>query len=438
MKTNPEFLRNVWLELTPHRIVGMPAALVAVFFLVYLLADINYLDPLRTTAMVIFFLLTLLWGTRLAGEALVNEVQDKTWDQQRMSSISPWSMSWGKLFGSTVYTWYGAAICLLMYIFAAFKLHQPEVITTVLFMVVVSVFSQSIALLTSLQTVKTYNRSASTGFMMAGILVSIPLLNLGLRDLGMVHWYDNYYRTFNFSLVSIACFTGWSLLGIHRRIRQELQFRNTPAYWFAFCVFTAFFLAGFASTSAFSEGVITARLLVAYLTFVLLAYGMMMAEDKNPVLIRRITAALQVRNWQNVFENTPAWLVTLLGVYALSLVLLVHNPTLTKFFPETLGIRSVVIAVALFLTRDILIFVFFNISSNRRRADVTAVFYLMMLYWLLPSILNALNLSSLNAVFLPFGPHNEMVSIVAAVIQVAVLLYLSIRRWGKLYTIKKN
>ncbi|MGD8642238.1 MAG: hypothetical protein PVG89_16490, partial [Gammaproteobacteria bacterium] len=129
---NPEFQRNVWLELTPHRVVSMPAVLVAVFFLVYLIAGDRYPDPLRITAMTIFFLLTLLWGSRLAGEALVNEVQDRTWDQQRMSSISPWSMSWGKLFGSTVFTWYGAAICLLAYFIAAIQSGEQEIIKTVL------------------------------------------------------------------------------------------------------------------------------------------------------------------------------------------------------------------------------------------------------------------------------------------------------------------
>ena len=94
MKISPEFQRNIWLELTSHRLVGMPAVLLAVFFLIYLVTGELFSDATRITAMTLYFLLALLWGTRLAGEALVNEIQDRTWDQQRMSSISPWSMSW--------------------------------------------------------------------------------------------------------------------------------------------------------------------------------------------------------------------------------------------------------------------------------------------------------------------------------------------------------
>jgi hypothetical protein len=430
---NPEFQRNVWLELTPHRVVSMPAVLVAVFFLVYLIAGDRYPDPLRITAMTIFFLLTLLWGSRLAGEALVNEVQDRTWDQQRMSSISPWSMSWGKLFGSTVFTWYGAAICLLAYFIAAIQSGEQEIIKTVLFMVFVSVFGQSIALLSSLQTVKSYHRSASTAFMVAGIIVSIPLISWAFQDIGTIQWYGTDYRPLNFLLVSVICFTAWSLLGIHRRIREELQFRNTPVYWFAFCIFVSFYLAGLVPARILGDEVTTVRLVVAYVTFISLAYLMVITEVKDPVLVRRIIAAVKARNWQSIFENTPAWLVTLAGVYVLCLVLLLHSSSLTHFLPQTVETKPVAAAVALFLTRDILLFIFFNMSANRRRADVTAIFYLLLLYWLIPSILNGLGMTSLNALLLPMGPHNEMVSIVAGAVQVGVLMYLSVRRWKQLY-----
>ena len=433
MTTNPEFLRNLWLELTPHRIIGMPAALAALFFLLYLIAGIDYLSTISTGSMTVFFLLTLLWGTRLAGETLVNEVQDKTWDQQRMSSIAPWSMSWGKLFGSTVFAWYGALICLIVYIFTAFQSGESDVILTAVFMVLVSIFAQAIAMLTSLQSVRSFHRSASTGFMVAGILVSIPLLNIGFRDAGSVQWYDNNYRTFYFLLIAVMCFTGWSLLGIYRKIREELQFRNTPVYWFSFCIFLAFFLAGLARTSTFGDSVITARLMIAYVTFIVLAYAMVIADEKNPILVKRIIAAIKLRNWKTVFENTPTWLATLAGIYMICFALLLHSSSLQHVFPKIVEIKSMAVAVALFVTRDILVFVFFNLSTNRRRADVTAVFYLLIFYWLVPSILSGLNLNTLNAVFWPIGPHNEMASIAAGVVQVAILGYLSIRRWNTLY-----
>ena len=42
MTRNPEFQRNLWLELTPHRLLGMPLVLGAIFLLVYLLSDRSF------------------------------------------------------------------------------------------------------------------------------------------------------------------------------------------------------------------------------------------------------------------------------------------------------------------------------------------------------------------------------------------------------------
>jgi len=433
MKMSPEFQRNLWLEMTQHRIIGMPTLLGAIFLLTYLIAGSHYPEPLQVIAMSIYFLLTLLWGTRLAGEALVTEVQDKTWDQQRLSSISPWAMSWGKLFGSTVFTWYGALCCLPVYIFAAWQAGEHDIIKTVLFMVVVSVFGQAVALLASLQSIKVYNRSATTGFMVAGLVVTFPIVSWGLKDAGYIIWYGNHYQPLDFLLIAVTCFGAWSLIGIHRRMRAELQFRNTPVYWLGFCIFMAIFISGFITETVHGQELMSMHLFTAYTTFIVLMYVMVIAEDKNPVIARRIVNAYQARAWTAFFENTPAWAVTLCGVYVLCLLLLIQASSLSSYVPGFTNLHAIVFAIALFVTRDVLLFIFFNMSTDRKRADAAAVFYLVVLYWLAPSILSGLNLSSLNAAFYPFGYHNKFVTIIAALVQVGVLVALIINRWHKLF-----
>jgi len=91
------------------------------------------------------------------------------------------------------------------------------------------------------------------------------------------------------------------------------------------------------------------------------------------------------------------------------------------------------LAMAFFLTRDALIFIFFSMSANRRRADMTAIFYLLLLYWLLPSILAGLNFPLAQAALLPIGTHDATVSIISALLQCAVLGFLIMQRWKKLY-----
>ena len=43
---------------------------------------------------------------------MVGEIRDRTWDGQRLSSLGAGTMIWGKLFGSTIFNWFGGAICL--------------------------------------------------------------------------------------------------------------------------------------------------------------------------------------------------------------------------------------------------------------------------------------------------------------------------------------
>ncbi|WP_455365339.1 hypothetical protein [Kaarinaea lacus] len=434
MNPNPEFLRNVWLELTPHRLIAMPVVLLAIFFLTYLITGTAFADSARIVALILYFGFTILWGTRLAGEALLSEVQDRTWDQQRMSSIAPWSMTWGKLFGSTIYPWYGAAICLLVYAATALQTNQADIIKYLLFMLAIAVLSQGIALLSSVQTIKLYQRSASTAFMVLGIIVALPLISWAFNEAGFILWYGIQIRVLDFLLLSVIAFAGWSLIGIYRKMREELQFRNTPVYWLGFCVFMAIYLAGSIPAQLPGNELPTLRLFVAYSTFITLAYVMLVLEEKNPLIMRRLLVARAQRNWRGVFENTPCWLVTLLSVYVLCVMLMFNSYPQISLAGRGFSFKPYLLSMALFLTRDILIFVLFNMSANRRRADMTAVFYLLLLYWLLPSIFNGLDMPMATAALLPFGTHDATISIASGILQSAVLIFLVWQRWRKLYS----
>ena len=436
MNHNPEFLRNVWLELTPHRLIGMPAVLFAIFFLTYLITGSAFAESARIVALTLYFGFTILWGTRLAGEALLNEVQDRTWDQQRMSSIAPWSMTWGKLFGSTIYPWYGAAICLVVYAVTDLQTQQADTVKYLLLMLAIAVLSQGVALLSSVQTIKVYQRSASTAFMVLGILVALPLISWAFNEAGFLSWYGMQFHILDFLLLSVAVFAAWSLIGIYRKMREELQFRNTPVYWLGFCVFLAVYLAGIIPRHLPGNELVTLRLFVAYSTFIVLAYVMLMLEEKNPLAIRRLLVARAQRNWRGVFENTPCWLVTLLSVYVLCVMLMFNSYPDISLAGRGFSLKPYLFAMAFFLTRDVLIFVLFNMSANRRRADVTAMFYLLLLYWLLPSIFSGLDLPMATAALIPLGTHDAMISIVSGFLQCAILIFLVLQRWRKLYATK--
>ena len=72
----------------------MPAILCGVFFLIYLAKPDDFAGSGRFVSLAGYFLLCFVWGVRLASDSVANEVRDRTWDTQRMSAISPWSMTW--------------------------------------------------------------------------------------------------------------------------------------------------------------------------------------------------------------------------------------------------------------------------------------------------------------------------------------------------------
>ncbi len=88
MQLNPEFRRYIWLEISPQRLIAMPAILGAIFLLLWVSGGDEI--ALRHWSLGIYLLLVLLWGPRLAASSVVSEIRARTWDWQRMSAIGPW------------------------------------------------------------------------------------------------------------------------------------------------------------------------------------------------------------------------------------------------------------------------------------------------------------------------------------------------------------
>src|ERR1700761_5677559 len=104
---NPEFRRNLWLELTPRRVVFMTAILALIFFA----AGVSNVYTPGTAARVIYYFVVVFWGARNAGLSVVGEIRDHTWDSQLLSSISALQMTWGKLVRATIYKRFGRGDC---------------------------------------------------------------------------------------------------------------------------------------------------------------------------------------------------------------------------------------------------------------------------------------------------------------------------------------
>lgn len=435
---NPEFRRNVLLELTVHRLIAMPALLVMTFTLANLMGGGNMIA--RAAEYVMAGLL-ILWGSRLAADSVVGEVAARTWDGQRMSTLDPLTMGIGKLFGSTVYVWYGAAICL-----AAALYGRGDSSGAMLRVGLIGLSAQAVGLFASLVLLRLRPqrlRFQVTQAHFAALVAGAFLWGLLARDGTTGTWYGMTVDHDAFILLSAAAFLGWCWIGIHRLLRTELQFRGYPLGWTAFVVFCAIYVGGFPpqflfagiDVSGVDEAGVVLRLRVAFLAAAALTWVAAFAEPKGFVGLRRWFAFIRAGHGRRALEATPAWLPgglvsVLLG--AALMVLWWTTPDLPYVFHQVPTMESFgpfVLSILLFLLRDIGLMHLFTLDGRARRGQLTALVYLIALYAILPSFLAAVRLPDLALMLVPSPMGDPVRIVVPALAQAALVGGLVAWRW---------
>jgi hypothetical protein len=412
---NPEFRRNLWLELTPRRVLLMTIVLALAFFAASLSGGTDY-RPAWVAEMFYYFIV-VIWGSRNAALSVVGEIRDRTWDGQRLSSLSAAGMTWGKLFGSTIYNWFGGAICLAVIIVSEF-VHQGLFVAglDIVYFVALGVISQAVALLASLVAVRRRQSHTRFGIFLyqtAGIIAAFAVFYLwkAADPAGsfitrkpaseFVEWWGQHVDARPFFLVTLALFTAWTLVGCYREMRVELKMRNGPLVWAAFLVFMGVYAAGFDAwlprTVANSGwGAVALRLALAGGTYGCLSYVMVLLEPKDRVLYRWLGGELGKGRIGSFVLGLQGWMMSYLATLVLAAALFI---LLCR--ADLLGDAALVATAFAFLTRDVGLFVLFQTFPGRRRGDFAAVAVLFALYALIPAILRGLGLEEAVSFFLP-------------------------------------
>ena len=242
MKSNPELQRNLWLEITPYRLVSMPFIIAAVVYLAFVSDGYHYGNSVASVTVGLYFAISLIWGTKLAAETVMNEIRDHTWDGQRMSVLTPWELTLGKLFGSTLYTWYGGAICLVLYLAAAANTAPEQSLRITVSLFLTGILAHSVSLLVSLlalQKERRYNRSLTSLLLLFGLFIAGPFFSLTLGKQTRFIWYGPSFSSLDLLLVTMLACAVWGVLGVYSMMRLELQMKNMPWVWYGFVLFVS-------------------------------------------------------------------------------------------------------------------------------------------------------------------------------------------------------
>jgi len=440
MSLNPEFRRNLWLQLSAQRLVAAPVVLGALFAALWLLG--NDAGMVRNAALAAFYVIAVLWGARRAADAVAEEVNGGTWDGQRMSALGAWTMTWGKFAGGTAFIWYCAAIALAVALVAAGDPIDP--IDDLARPIGAALIAQVVAMASSLMFLRKQAAGAKlsvTFSQLLGLAAALAVAGDVIRffqpwpwgDSLWANWYGYVMPSQNVALASLAAFAAWGVVAMYRLMRAELQFRTSPWVWLLFVAFMGFYLEGFFYPSLVRLDARALWFLPPLASTVVLVYAAALLEPKDVVRYRWFVQA--GGDWPRALSLTPLWLPTYLMAAALAFFAMpgerVPLPLLDELLPgrSILPSPSALIALLLFMARDMALILYLNFGGNRRRADTAAVVYLVLAYGPLPGIAYALGVPVLPSLFLPVDAGNPLFTVGPPLLQAAAMIVLLRRRW---------
>jgi hypothetical protein len=439
---NPEFRRYLWTELSLHKLIAMPVVLGAAFALAEMVR-FGAADAAKYGFMITVF----LWGTRRAAAAVAEEVRGGTWDSQRMSALDAWPMAWAKLFGSTIFSWYGGLICLGVY--AAFSLESVDAVRvakSVVVFVLVGLIAQAVGLAASLAFLRKHRGERNIPVSLCHLIGLGTLIVLGSLSMQFgkmfwnMDWYDMAARwhgiefnVFEFFLVSSFAALGWAVLAVHRLMRAELQHRTWPWGWAAFTLYLAVYLSGYGNggdTAAALGNLLAVGFAVAAAT----TYLAFLLENKNIVVVKAWLEALGARRWAAMVLLTPSWLVCLClalaaGVMLTGFVVLADTSDPFRYFTPRGYLNGPFVAAAvLFMLRDIGFLLFMNLATRLRRPDLAGAIYLIVLYSVGGGLLSQLDYAAALAFVVPDYTGNAFLTIAPVLVQVIAVYALLVYR----------
>ena len=432
---NPELRRNLWLELSLHRLLAAPAVIALCALLVVAASNNDALEKLAVTALYGFVAIVLLWGTQLAGASVVEESRDRTWDAQRMSAIGPWTMTWGKLLGAPAFAWYGGLILLLIFLATGSDLKVP-VIRSAAVMVCSAILLHATALNASVLAARKGVTYRGTGVIVI-LLLAFLLISPGIAVFGnmekSVRWWGLSLQPINMLLGTTATFGAWALLGAYRSMCNELEIRTTPWALPAFILFAATYFAGFAVRGEAKDpqaffGIMVCGVVIAA-GFI---YLLLFAEKSGATAWQRLRVRVRARQWRRALQEVPLWLVALATGTVLALAATLASSGASEgSFLQQVGLAP--IAVMLFAIRDAAIFQFFALARQPRRVEAATGFYLILLYGIVPGLLSAMGADVLAQLVLPPLVKSPAIATVVMLVQAGIASGFAYWRWQKIH-----
>lgn len=461
MQTNPEFRRQLWLQISATRLLLAPVVIAIVVAL--LLSTESTTSAIHGTAWVALSLAVLFWGTSVVGTSIRDEITGRTWNQQRMSRLTPWQLTSGKLFGATSYVWYVALLCALVALFSGhaassvFGPHNSAI--EYVFLMALGLFAHSVALMAPLAFQSGGGEprvSVPSIAVFALVFVAYQAAPLGVSRSGDgrvdTEWFGLSTTPQLLAMWTALCLAAWGILGAWRAMRQALQVRQLPWALPAFVAFMGVWAAGNAGGS--DTSIVTQALIGATLALAAASWILMLWEPQSLFAWQRIRAHWAAGERSRAIAGVGA--ATSVVLFAVIGALLVAAMNATSSGAEVAGVRptgflmkiatqstlnlashaGAFLWLALVLLRDFAFTLMadtFTTSSRRRSAVI--LLYLLFMYVAVPAALPAVS-SEGSEWWLPSA--HPAVPIVMALVTLVAMLGVLMSRMPRTFIATKS
>lgn len=441
--SNPEIQKYIRLEFSTHRLILMPIIILAILFLAFTMNDSPHiLESVQAWSYAILVVLLYIWGGKLSSDSVIGEVAAGTWVSAKISPVSALQMLLGKLWGSTIYVWYGAAFVTLANLVIAFMMPKPATELLFLFSVLIgAVFVHAMSIILTLGAItKNELRTApsSTGYFIITLIAGGYLFALAVAlrtNYKAASWFGIDTSLQWLSFAAIVFYTTWAVIGAYRSLASELMYPKKSIWLLMFLTTGMLFSAGFAASIIGEklETLVAAGLFLASILPGILAYFTLLTQTKTPLSIKHYLHNVVYKGfWQAL---APTWLISFL-VFAASLIVLsiymvlVAPKTGNTNFSET-NAWILPASILFFAIRDFSIFIYNNLSEKLKRPDAASVIYLAILYILVPAILGAIDFNEAISAFVPYIDQlsvGAFLFVVAQATVMAALAYVRIKK----------
>jgi hypothetical protein len=387
---NPEFKRNLWLEMSPARLAIMPGVLALIGLLVLVLSSDDPYRSVFVTFSVLFMALTVGWGSLLVVSSINNEVSERTWDQQRLSALTPWQMSWGKLFGSAAYAWYGALLCAAVAVIAASS--SPAFLTRCAWLLVGGVGAVALhawLMASRLHTLDLRSEKASGMasrlFGLFLVLQTLPLALIMLSDSSssdqgdVGSWWSLGLPMPIQSLVLASLLLALGLLALWRSMGKQLMVRSEPWAWVLGVLALGWMLAGFLPEKAWGS-----NLMVSIAGTALVAtYCALFTESNNRLVWQAVLFHRASSPSRRMLQSLPLWPVSwaVAALFVLLYGVLGDDPK-----QHAISLDKVMWLALLHCLRDCGIYHFFAFRNTTRKPAGMTLLTLFVLGVMLPGL----------------------------------------------------